>query len=149
MGRTALRTTHSKLEIASTMRSLPVSSAKMTSPRSMMPSHPLPHGWTQTKMPRRRSSRPSKRSLRASVCLFYKVSEVVQEVCQVVCLTCLVDSLVDSLVALLVELLQQLMPTRDLRSRRLIKLISKNNLIHTYRFMMLRGVIREYRQFCD
>merc|ERR1712146_229353 len=87
----------------------------------MMLSPLPPPGWILTKMPRRKSLRPSRRNSRVSVFLSFK-AWVVPEVCQ----TCPVDSQavlqVDSQAELQVEPLLPLKLTRDQRSRRLTKL---------------------------
>merc|ERR1712146_501745 len=116
------------------MKSLLVSSVTLTNPRSTTPSNPPPPGWTLTKMPRRRNSRPSKRSLRASVCQFYKALEVVREACRI--------CQVASQEVLPAELPQQPKPTRDLRSRRLIKLTNNVNLSFSQNFRT--DVARKY-----
>merc|ERR1711916_188183 len=108
------RTTPSKSEIALMTRNLLVSSVKMINLRSMMLSPLPPPGWILTKMPRKKSLRPSRRNSRASVFLFFKAWVVVPEVCQ----TCPVDSQA----VLQAELLRPLKLTRDQRSRRLTKL---------------------------
>merc|ERR1711871_1265212 len=93
-------------------------SVRMINLRSMMLSPLPPLGWIRTKMPRKKSLRPSRRNSRASVFLFFKAWVVVPEVCQEVCQTCPVDSQA----VLQAELLRPLKLTRDQRSRRLTKL---------------------------
>merc|ERR1712146_1522 len=116
--RTVSRTTPSKSEIALMTKSSLVSSVRMINLRSMMLSPLPPLGWIRTKMPRKKSLRPSRRNSRASVFLFFKAWVVVPEVCQEVCQTCPVDSQA----VLQAELLRPLKLTRDQRSRRLTKL---------------------------
>merc|ERR1711998_504414 len=124
--RTVLRTMPSKSGTALTMRSLLVNLVRMTNLRSMMPFFLLPPGWMLTKMLRRKSSRPNRRSSRAYVFQFFKVLEVVLGVCLEVCLICLEVCPVDSQVEHQVEPLLPLKPTRDQRSKRLTKFIDQH-----------------------